>query len=168
MGREREKNLIDLPTDDLDPVMPVQKRDPSFLYPLLLGAIAFFIVVGFEPLNPVNAGWILGRLDPTQHYLGWLFYRNSEWTFPIGLNPLFGQDLSSSIVYSDSIPLLAIPFKLLGPLLPERFHYFGIWLLALSPLIQLMRAGYWDALIQPSTISDGSFIAIVNGHFRLA
>jgi hypothetical protein len=130
MGREREKNLIDLPTDDLDPVMPVQKRDPSFLYPLLLGAIAFFIVVGFELLNPVNAGWILGRLDPTQHYLGWLFYRNSEWTFPIGLNPLFGQDLSSSIVYSDSIPLLAIPFKLLGPLLPERFHYFGIWLFA--------------------------------------
>jgi hypothetical protein len=130
MGREREKNLIDLPTDDLDPVMSVQKRDPSFLYPLLLGAIAFFIVVGFELLNPVNAGWILGRLDPTQHYLGWLFYRNSEWTFPIGLNPLFGQDLSSSIVYSDSIPLLAIPFKLLGPLLPERFHYFGIWLFA--------------------------------------
>ena len=110
--------------------MPIQKRDLSFLYPLMLGAIAFFVIVGFDPLNPVNAGWILGRLDPTQHYLGWLFYRNSEWAFPIGLNPSFGQDLSSSIVYSDSIPLLAIPFKVLGPLLPERFHYFGIWLFA--------------------------------------
>jgi hypothetical protein len=130
MGRKRKKNLVDLPADGLGPAMPAQKRDLSFLYPLLLGAIAFFIVVGFELLNPANAGWILGRLDPTQHYLGWLFYRNSEWTFPIGLNPLFGQDLSSSIVYSDSIPLLAIPFKLLGPLLSERFHYFGIWLLA--------------------------------------
>ena len=130
MGRECQKNAVDISTDGLSPAMPIQKRDLSFLYPPLLGAIAFFIVVGFEPLNPVNAGWILGRLDPTQHYLGWLFYRNSEWTFPIGLNPLFGQDLSSSIVYSDSIPLLAIPFKLLGPLLPERFHYFGIWLLA--------------------------------------
>ncbi len=128
MGRKRKKNLIDLPADGLGPAMPTQKRDLSFLYPLLLGAVAFFIVVGFEPLNPINTGWILGRLDPTQHYLGWLFYRNSEWTFPIGLNPLFGQDLSSSIVYSDSIPLLAIPFKLLGPLLPERFHYFGLWI----------------------------------------
>ena len=123
MGRERKKNFVNLSTDGLSPAMLIQKRDLSFLYPLLLGAIAFFIVVGFEPLNPINAGWILGRLDPTQHYLGWLFYRNSEWTFPIGLNPLFGQDLSSSIVYSDSIPLLAIPFKLLGPILPERFHY---------------------------------------------
>jgi hypothetical protein len=130
MGRERKKNLVDLPADGLDSEMPAQKRDLSFLYPLLFGAIAFFIVIGFEPLNPGNSGWILGRLDPTQHYLGWLFYRNSEWTFPIGLNPLFGQDLSSSIIYSDSIPLLAIPFKLLGPLLPERFHYFGIWLFA--------------------------------------
>jgi hypothetical protein len=130
MGRKRKKYLIDLSTDDLSPAMSIQKRDPSFLYPLLLGAIAFFIVIGFEPLNPINAGWILGRLDPTQHYLGWLFYRNGEWTFPIGLNPLFGQDLSSSIVYSDSIPLLAIPFKVIGPLLPERFHYFGIWLFA--------------------------------------
>ena len=77
MGRKRKENLIDLPEDGLGPAMSTQKRDLSFLYPLLLGAIAFFMVVGFEPLNPVNAGWILGRLDPTQHYLGWLFYRNS-------------------------------------------------------------------------------------------
>lgn len=143
MGRKRKKNLVDLSTNGLDLAMPTQKRDLSFLYPLLLGAIAFFIVVGFEPLNPLNAGWILGRLDPTQHYLGWLFYRNSEWTFPIGLNPLFGQDLSSSIVYSDSIPLLAIPFKILGPLLPERFHYFGIWIFA-SFLLQALLA--WKIL----------------------
>ena len=123
--------------------MQIQKRDFSFLYPLLLGAVAFFIIVGFAPLNPINASWILGRLDPTQHYLGWLFYRNGAWTIPLGLNPLFGQDLSSSIVYSDSIPLLAIPFKLLGPVLPERFHYFGIWLFS-SFLLQAWLA--WKIL----------------------
>ena len=109
--------------------MPLaQKRELSFLFPLLLGAIAFFIIVGFEPLNPINAGWVLGRLDPTQHYLGWLFYRNGPWTIPIGLNPLFGQDLSSSIVYSDSIPLLAIPLKAIEFVLPKKFHYFGLWI----------------------------------------
>lgn len=108
--------------------MQAQKRDLSFLYPLILGAIAFFLVVGFAQINPLNAGWLLGRLDPTQHYLGWLFYRSGEWTFPLGLNPLFGQDLSSSIVYSDSIPLLAIPLKALDVVLPEKFHYFGLWI----------------------------------------
>jgi hypothetical protein len=110
--------------------MSSKKRNFNFLYPLIFGAITCILVIGLAPLDPTNTGWILGRLDPTQHYLGWLFYRNSEWTFPIGLNPLFGQDLSSSIVYSDSIPLLAIPFKVLGPFLPKQFHYFGIWLFA--------------------------------------
>lgn len=123
--------------------MNLQKRDCSFLYPLLLGAVAFFMVVGLAPLDPINAEWILGRLDPTQHYLGWLFYRNGPWAFPIGLNPTFGQDLSSSIVYSDSIPLLAIPFKALAPLLPERFHYFGIWIFACF-LLQALLA--WKIL----------------------
>ena len=110
--------------------MQAQKRDYSFLYPLILGTIVFFLVVGFAQINPLNAGWLLGRLDPTQHYLGWLFYRSGEWTFPLGLNPLFGQDLSSSIVYSDSIPLLAIPLKAFDFFLPEKFHYFGIWIFA--------------------------------------
>lgn len=110
--------------------MQAQKRDLSFLFPLILGAMSFFMVVGFSQIDPTNAGWLLGRLDPTQHYLGWLFYRSGEWTFPLGLNPLFGQDLSSSIVYSDSIPLLAIPLKALDVFLPEKFHYFGIWIFA--------------------------------------
>lgn len=123
--------------------MNLQKRDYSFLYPLLLGAVSFFMVVGFAPLDPNNADWILGRLDPTQHYLGWLFFRNGPWTFPVGLSPLFGQDLSSSIVYSDSIPLLAIPLKAIGLLLPERFHYFGIWIFA-SFLLQAWLA--WKIL----------------------
>lgn len=108
--------------------MKLQKRDLSFLYPVALGVFAFLLTVGITPLDPTNSSWILGRLDPTQHYLGWLLYRGGEWTFPLGLNPLFGQDISSSIVFSDSIPLLAIPFKALDALLPEKFHYFGIWI----------------------------------------
>lgn len=96
----------------------------------IFGLVTFIVTVGYQALNPLNAEWILGRLDPTQHYLGWLFFRNGPWTLPVGLNPNFGQDLSSSIVYSDSIPLLAIPLKALDPFLPQRFHYFGFWILA--------------------------------------
>ena len=123
--------------------MSSEKRNITFLYPLVLGAISCVLVIGFAPLDPTNADWILGRLDPTQHYLGWLFFRNGPWTFPVGLSPLFGQDLSSSIVYSDSIPLLAIPLKAIGPLLPDRFHYFGVWIFA-SFLLQAWLA--WKIL----------------------
>ena len=101
----------------------------SFFIPVLLGIIFFYLVVGPGPLDPQNLSWIFGRFDPPQHYLGWVFYRNSPWSFPIGLNPSFGIDIGNSIVYTDSLPLLAIPLKLISPLLPKVFQYIGIWLL---------------------------------------
>lgn len=97
--------------------------------PILIGLACFFAIVGYQPLNPEYIGWILGRQDPSQHYFGWAFFRNAEWSFPPGLNPHFGLEFSNSIVYSDSIPLLAIFFKIFSKILPTQFQYFGIWIL---------------------------------------
>jgi len=96
---------------------------------VLLAIGAFFWVVGPLALNPANIAWLAGGSDPTQHYLGWAFFRQSPWSFPLGLNPAFGMDIGSSIVYSDSIPLLAFAFKPFASFLPETFQYFGMWLL---------------------------------------
>jgi Family of unknown function (DUF6311) len=109
--------------------MNSQKRFINLFLPALLGVMAFFWVVGIEVLNPQYLGWLMGRFDPIQHYLGWDFFRRSEWTNPIGLSPTFGLDISSSIVYADSIPLMAIIFKVFDQVLPVNFQYFGIWLL---------------------------------------
>lgn len=97
--------------------------------PILIGLACFFAIVGYQPLNPEYIGWILGRQDPSQHYFGWVFFRNTEWSLPPGLNPQFGLEFSNSIVYSDSIPLLAIFFKIFSKILPAQFQYFGIWIL---------------------------------------
>jgi len=108
---------------------PNLNRLINLVLPVLLGVSAFYLVVGGEVLNPQYTGWLLGRFDPIQHYLGWDFFRRSEWANPIGLSPTFGLDISSSIVYADSIPLMAIIFKLFDQILPVDFQYFGIWLL---------------------------------------
>ena len=100
------------------------------LIPLCLGFIVFLVIVGPLPLDPTNIDWLKGNKDPTQHYLGLAFYLNSPWQWPLGLNPQYGLDISSSIVYSDSIPLLAITFKALSGWLTTPFQYFGWWLLA--------------------------------------
>jgi len=97
--------------------------------PLIMGTAAFFLVVGPNALSPTNIAW-LDRGDPANHYLGWLFFRNSAWSFPVGLNPSYGLEFGNAIVYTDSNPLLAILCKLFAPLLPDAFQYFGIWLLA--------------------------------------
>ena len=103
-------------------------KKPHYLYPILIGVLAFFVIAGPRFLDPTNIAWLVGG-DPLQHYLGWAFYRQSPWTWPIGLNPSYGMDFSNSIVFTDSIPLLAIPFKVISSYLPQPFQYLGIWVL---------------------------------------
>jgi hypothetical protein len=105
------------------------KFDSNNAIPIFLGFAGFVIVCGFNVLNPTNEQWLLGGGDATQHYLGWVFYRSGPWAWPPGLNPTYGIGLNNSIVFTDSIPLLAIPFKALSPLLPNTFQYFGLWAL---------------------------------------
>lgn len=105
------------------------KFNAQNVIPILIGFAGFVIVCGFSALNPMNDQWLLGGGDATQHYFGWLFYRTGPWAWPLGLNPTYGIGLNNSIVFTDSIPLLAIPFKALSPLLPNTFQYFGMWAL---------------------------------------
>ena len=106
-------------------------RDPRGLaiWPLLLGMAAFFALGGAGILPPGNVGW-LAHGDLAQSYLGWAFFRDAAWALPPGANPAYGLEIGSSVYYSDSIPLLAMFFKALAPVLPTPFQYFGLWVLA--------------------------------------
>ena len=78
----------------------------------VLGLILFLVCYGFSALNPSYEGIVMMDRDITQHYMGWLYYRNSDWHFPIGLMDGISAPYQVSIVYSDSIPILAVFFKL--------------------------------------------------------
>ena len=108
---------------------PFSKAHWINLIPIVMGFAAFVAVVGFGILNPRNVSWLLADFDMTLEYLGWAFYRYGPWTFPIGLNPNFGLDISSSIIYSNSMPLFAMVFKPFSALLGEPFQFWGIWIL---------------------------------------
>ena len=157
------------------------EQNYSFLLPLLLGGASFLIVFGPRVLDPTNIGW-LSHGDPAQHYLGWLFFSNSSWSFPIGENPKYGLELSSAIVFSDSIPLLAFLFKVASFCLTRPFQYFGIWLLGCFLLqawfswsliglitkdvsIRLLGAGFF--VFAPPMISRGAGHLALVGHFLL-
>lgn len=99
-------------------------------YPILLGFIVFLFITKGTILNPTYVDWLMQDGDSTQHWLGWQFFRHSpllQW--PLGANPNYGMEIGSSIVFSDSIPLLAFIFKPLSALLPETFQYIGLWIL---------------------------------------
>lgn len=102
----------------------------KLILPIITGAVFFIYFLGGHYIIDVNnIGW-LANGDPAQHFIGWNFFRNTpllQW--PLGLNYPYGMDVSNSIVYTDSIPLIALLFKLINPLLPIDFQYTGLWLL---------------------------------------
>lgn len=100
------------------------------LLPWLLGALAFCIVLPPGIVDPGDTAWIGQHGDPLTAHLGSVFFRASDWQWPVGLNPAYGIEISTSVVYSDSNPLLAVLFKLLSPVFPSACQYFGLALLA--------------------------------------
>ena len=96
----------------------------------LLGVLVFLAVYGVRVLDPTSVEWILNSLspDPIQHYLGWELFRRSPVHLPyIGANYNAVYPFRTSVLFTDSLPLAALFFKLLGGILPTRFQYFGWW-----------------------------------------
>ncbi len=94
----------------------------------LFGAIAFVYIYGVQVLDGTYVDWIRNATgDFTQSYYGWRFYRASAWHFPPGLMDSVAYPSLTSIIYIDSVPLFNFIFKVLSPLLPETFQFFGIW-----------------------------------------
>ena len=96
----------------------------------LLGMLVFLAVYGVRVLDPTSVDWILNSLspDPIQHYLGWELFRRSPVHLPyIGANYNAIYPFRTSVLFTDSLPLAALFFKLLGGILPTRFQYFGWW-----------------------------------------
>jgi len=98
-----------------------------FISGALLGALFFLYIFGTAILDFTYTDWLMEGGDLSQHYLGWKLFRNSSWYFPLGLIDNIVYPFKISIIYTDSIPLFAIIFKLLSPVLPENFQYFGLF-----------------------------------------
>ena len=128
--------------------MRITKPDRKEIFSLmiagcLIGILCFAVIYGFKIVNPMYDGWLFhGDMDLRQHYVGFCHFKTTPWHFPIGLIDTLSVPYSMSVVYTDSIPLLALIFKLFRGVLPENFQYFGMFGLssymligALSPVL---------------------------------
>lgn len=95
---------------------------------IIVLAVSFFLYLyGFHVLDFTYTAWLFNGTDLSQHYIGWKFYRMADWQFPFGLFDTLTYPNQTSIIFADSIPLFALVFKILAPILPESFQYFGLW-----------------------------------------
>jgi hypothetical protein len=119
------------------------KKWMLFLLTTIGVIIIFQICYGLGVMWPSNINWLMtARHDWGTHYLGWAFYKNESWHFPLGKVLGYNYPVGTNVGFTDSIPLLAIFFKLFAPLLPEDFQYFGVWLFSCHLL-----AAYFTVLL---------------------
>jgi hypothetical protein len=132
--------------------------------PLLLGAIAFWAFTGGAILDPANLPWLMNQGDSAQHYTGWQFLRQQpvlQW--PLGKTPAFGETLGSSIVFTDTVPLMALLLHPFSALLPADFQYYGLWILLCFMLQALFG---WRILARFTT--DRALLAVGTAFFALS
>lgn len=113
----------------------LSNKSKSFLFAIIISIIAggcFLLWYGFSPLDVQRDTWLFygyAESDNMQHYAGWLAFRNENWAFPLGKLNTISYPQGTQLSFMDSIPWVAIFFKLLSPVLPETFQYFGIYVL---------------------------------------
>ncbi len=99
---------------------------------VITGTISFFFIFGFDKLNPVNINWLAGQGDLSFQYLGWEYFRQSSFGFPLGKAPNFFATHGSFLSLSDSMPIYSFIFKYtLGWFLPsdQNCQITGFWFL---------------------------------------
>lgn len=60
---------------------------------------------------------------------GWWSYSADHWRFPLFKTQLLNTPQGANIAFTNSIPIAAFLLKPLKFLLPQGFHYFGVWFL---------------------------------------
>ena len=133
-----------------------------FLIGAVLGAICFIGIYGVKVLDFTNTGWLFfGDNDLRQHYIAWCHFRSEPWRFPFGLMNTLSYPDSMSVIYTDSIPIFAVFFKLYNGVMPESFQYFGLF-----GILSFMLMGGLSAIFLRRFIDD-DVICIIGSLFYI-
>ncbi len=93
-----------------------------------VGVLFFAGTLGLALADPTAIGWLFTG-DWAQHYSGWAMFRHAPWHWPPGRMREIWYPVGTSVVYTDSLPLLALALKPFSAWLPEPFQYIGPWLM---------------------------------------
>lgn len=129
----------------------------------LIGFLAFWYLFGLRVVDPQFTDWLFTKDDLYQHYVGWQFFRQSSWQFPVGVISQLAHPFGLPVTYMDSIPLAAIFFKVLSPILPHTFQYLGAW-----GLLSYVLQGSFGALIVRKMTKNIGVIMLAAGFFVLS
>lgn len=99
------------------------------LVAVFAGAFDVWLLLGWREIDPLNLSWLSG--DSAVYQVGWDFFRSEpSWHVPLTWIARLDYPTGASASYFDFIPLVAIPLRLISPLLPAHFQYLGLYAVA--------------------------------------
>lgn len=94
----------------------------GFVFSIML----LLISSGLKIISPKNNDW-LSFGDGTAE-ISWEFFRQQPlFQYPLGLNPQYGLEISSTAAFDGQIPIMSFVLHPFENLLPERFQYYGLF-----------------------------------------
>ncbi len=117
------------------------ERRPAVLY-LVAGVFGFglaWYLLGWEGIHGTSHYWETTHNDSLQGIAALRYYLAEPWSWSILDVRSYGVPDGTNLILSDSIPILAVAFKLISGVLPAGFHYFGYWI-ALCFVMQVVSA----------------------------
>ena len=113
----------------------------GYILAFLLGLTFTIWLLPHQLLFPANYFDVAAVDDTAQHIIGQRYYILDQWRIPPLETQLLRWPGGTNIALTDSIPLLAIPAKLLKRVLPPGFHTI-FWFLAIAWCLQPVAAVY--------------------------
>lgn len=149
--------------------LPIASKEVEHSLKIELRWFILSLVVGyFFAADCVGSGYInnisnISYLyqDTLQNFLGWHLFRYDSWHWPLTVTDRILYPQHISIVYSDSVPILSLFFKLMSPLLPKIFIFQGVEL-----VINCTLQFYFAALIF-RILNNDRWIVIIGALFCL-
>jgi hypothetical protein len=103
------------------------KKTTSLIEGLIYSLLIMTLTSGTRIINPNSTSW-LSYGDGTGE-IGWEFFRKEPvLQFPLGLNPSYGLEISSTMAFDGQIPIMSLILHPIEAFLPDRFQYYGIFL----------------------------------------
>lgn len=129
----------------------------TFFY-LLISSTFILYLLGFKNLSPISLDWLISG-DRIGELIGWLNFKNSNWTFPFG-NYDQGEIGENSVVFNGTVPVLALIFKFFFKNF-HSFQYFSFWI-----LICVFLQGFISFIII-NKLTKNTFYSIIGSLFFL-
>jgi hypothetical protein len=99
----------------------------TILEGIIFSLLLIYSTARLKIIDPRYTDWL--QVGDGTMEISWEFFRNQPiLQFPLGLNPNYGLEISSTMVFDGQIPLFSLILHPFSPFLFERFQYLGIFL----------------------------------------